>query len=77
MLRECQHYYQELKSCESLTGRFNQYYIEGKSPLSVDCGHWREDHEDCKVASHFVVIHTVLVTRQGRQAGVSIPCPAR
>lgn len=46
MLRECQIYYEERKNCESIKGRFNQYYIEGKV---ADCSQWREDHEDCKL----------------------------
>merc|ERR1712062_472355 len=45
MLRECQSYHEELKSCESFKGKFNQFYIEGKT---ADCSQWREDHEDCK-----------------------------
>ena len=52
MLRECQHYYEELKKCSSMTGRFNQFYIEGKT---ADCEQWREDHEDCKVAAHITI----------------------
>ena len=46
MLRECHIYHEELKSCESFKGRFNQFYIGGRT---ADCAQWREDHEDCKV----------------------------
>ena len=46
MLRECHIYHEELKSCESFKGRFNQFYIGGRT---ADCAQWRDDHEDCKV----------------------------
>ena len=55
MLRECQQYYEELKICSSMGGRFNQLYIEGKT---ADCDQWREDHEDCKVhLLYFIHFH--------------------
>ena len=46
MLRECQCYYDELSSCESMKGRFYQFYIDGKQ---ADCSQWRDNHVDCKV----------------------------
>ena len=67
MLRECQQYYEELKSCESMNGRFNQLYIEGRT---ADCGQWREDHEDCKVLFSFI-------DKVASQLSVSFLCPAR
>ena len=46
MLRECQCYYDELSSCESMKGRFYQFYIDGKQ---ADCSQWRDNLVDCKV----------------------------
>ena len=46
MLRECQCYYDELRACQSLKGRFYQFYIDG---AQGDCSQWTENHADCKV----------------------------
>ena len=46
MLRECQCYYDELNACNSMKGRFYQYYHDGKMG---DCSNWQENHADCKV----------------------------
>eukprot|EP00092_Neocalanus_flemingeri_P031521 GFUD01034232.1.p1 GENE.GFUD01034232.1~~GFUD01034232.1.p1 ORF type:complete len:176 (+),score=57.25 GFUD01034232.1:38-565(+) len=46
MLRDCQSYYSELKSCESLKGRFYQFYIDGHQG---DCTQWSDNHKDCKL----------------------------
>ena len=46
MLRECQAYHSELKACQSLKGRFYQYYVHGDQ---TDCSQWYENHKDCKL----------------------------
>jgi len=46
MLRECQCYYDELRACQSLKGRFYQFYIDG---AQGDCSQWSENHADCKL----------------------------
>jgi len=45
MLRHCDSYREELKSCKSLRGRFHQFYVHGKA---LDCSDWEASFDDCK-----------------------------
>lgn len=45
MLRHCDSYREELKSCKSIRGRFHQFYVHGKA---LDCSHWEQSFDDCK-----------------------------
>jgi len=45
MLRHCDSYREELKSCKSIRGRFHQFYVHGKA---LDCSEWENSFDDCK-----------------------------
>lgn len=45
MLRECESYKKEMKSCYALKSRFYQFYIHGRAS---DCSNWEESFHDCK-----------------------------
>ncbi|XP_067670861.1 synaptic plasticity regulator PANTS-like [Haliotis asinina] len=44
LLRPCELYKEEYSDCESVGGRFHQYYIHGSKQ---DCRKWKEDFENC------------------------------
>ncbi|KAJ8940631.1 hypothetical protein NQ318_020688 [Aromia moschata] len=44
MIRRCTVYDDEYSECTSIKGRFNQYFIFGKS---LDCSQWKKDSLNC------------------------------
>ncbi|TRY69966.1 hypothetical protein TCAL_02330 [Tigriopus californicus] len=44
MLRKCDCYNEEYKSCSKLRSRFQQYYIHGEIQ---SCQNWKENYNDC------------------------------
>eukprot|EP00088_Acartia_fossae_P020885 TRINITY_DN2239_c0_g1_i9.p1 TRINITY_DN2239_c0_g1~~TRINITY_DN2239_c0_g1_i9.p1 ORF type:complete len:223 (-),score=29.35 TRINITY_DN2239_c0_g1_i9:499-1167(-) len=45
MLRECEDYKKEMKSCYAFKSRFYQFYVHGKAS---ECSHWEQSFDDCK-----------------------------
>ncbi|KAK5645522.1 hypothetical protein RI129_006822 [Pyrocoelia pectoralis] len=45
MIRPCTAYLEDYKDCRSISARFHQYFIYGKT---LDCSQWRRDYDNCK-----------------------------